>query len=214
MATVGNLFVNIKGNTSGLERSLKKARKKLSFFKHFSDAATASRDVEKFKQRQAAILRDPQAFGSTMQRFTPGFKKAQAGRASASAALGAARMGMFVGAAFAVVGVSIAAAAAVMRAGAKVQAATESDFEMFTAEGAMARVRKLMDRIEYVQRPEVRREQAYLAEQERWTMIAERQAYGEYGQMQKDIRLGLRELGAGFTSMMQGKHDRDYGAFN
>ncbi|MBO18881.1 hypothetical protein [Herbaspirillum sp.] len=213
MATVGNLFVNIKGNTSGLERSLKKARKKLSFFKHFSDAATASRDVEKFKQRQAAILRDPQAFGSTMQRFTPGFKKAQAGRASASAALSTARMGMFVGAAFATIGVSLAAAAAVMRAGAKVQAQTEADFQMFTAEGAMENVRKLMDRIAYVQRPEVRRRQQDLAEQERYAAHYEREAYGGYGTFGKEIKIGLRELGARFTLMMDGKTDREYGDF-
>ena len=213
MATVGNLFVNIRGNTSGLEKALGRAKKRLNFFHQWSSAKSARADVEKYRDRQRAILNDPNAFGSIMQRYTPGFQKAKLGEAKAAKALDAAQMGMFMNAAFATIGVTAAAVGFLIREGTKVQKTTEQDFETYTAAGAAGRVRKLLDRIQYVQRADVQQEQRVIQDMERTQLQRERDVYGPTGADWRAIGIDMRQMGSDIAGALTGRNSSLTGGF-
>lgn len=186
MATVGNLFVNIRGNTRGLEQSLKKAKEKLSAFKQLQKAGAARADLAKQTGRMRAM--EQQAFGSIFAKEGPQYKRASGLAKGARAAIGTAEMGAFVSAAFATIGVTAAAAGVVIRKAQAVQATTEEDFATFTATGAAIRNRELLDRIAFVRRPDVAEGQRQIAEDRRSIAQQERELYGDTGE-------GFRMLG-------------------
>ncbi len=222
MATVGNLFVNIKGNTRGLDVSLKQARSKLSRFQEFAGGFSAiskhreerrKLDMMRIQARGMKITpgepgswRRAEAMGSALSR-----QKGKVGAAGGAAS--AARMGMFVGAAFATLGVTAAAAGYLIREAGKVQATTEQDFETYTAAGAMGRVRKLMDRIEYVNRPEVQESQALTQELEREQLRRERDVYGEGGNFMRNFGIDMRQMGTDIAGAVTGRNSTLTGGF-
>jgi hypothetical protein len=224
MATVGNLFVNIKGNTRGLDVSLKQAKSKLSKFQQFAGGFAAIRKHREARSKLDVMLAQRRDIASRLYKGdasafeqAPGIgaaiRKQRPAIAAAGKAADAARMGMFVGAAFATLGVTAAAAGYIIREASKVQKTTEQDFETFTAAGAMGRVRKLMDRIEYVQRPEVQREQADIQEMERYQLRRERDVYGEEGAFFRGFGIDMRQMGTDIVGAVTGRNSTLTGGF-
>lgn len=222
MATVGNLFVNIKGNTRGLDASLKQARSKLSKFQEFAGGFSA---INKHREERRKL--DMMRIQARGMKITPGdagsWRRAEAmGSAlskqkgkvgAAGGAASTARMGMFVGAAFATLGVTAAAAGYLIREAGKVQKTTEQDFETYTAAGAMGRVRKLLDRIEYVQRPDVQQEQGTIQELEREQLQRERNVYGGTGADLRAFGIDMRQMGSDIVGAVTGRNSSLTGGF-
>tara|TARA_R100001463_G_scaffold88700_1_gene143472 strand:- start:7904 stop:8599 length:696 start_codon:yes stop_codon:yes gene_type:complete len=198
MATVGNLFVNIKGDASHLNKTVNQSKRKLSAFQSAAGIGGQMKGLEANKQRLAALQMKRSQTPSMLHRWTvdqgahkvanPAMVAMRAkegqikGQISAGGkAVDAAKMRMFMGAAFATLGVTAAAAGMVIRKASSVQAETEDDFATFTARGAMLKTAKLMDRIAYVNRPDVQREQAQISEDDRYNAARSREVFGDLG---------------------------------
>lgn len=197
MATVGNLFVNIRGDSSHLDRTVKESRSKLKGFKAFASSFSATREAQKARSRVDAFDRQKrrESFGSLIR--SPAEQRQRAGLVAkatkASSAADIAKMRLFTAAAFSTIGVSAAVAGTLIREAASTQRETEGDFEAFTAAGASQKVAKLLDRIAYVNRPDVQREQIKIAEDERYIAARKRETTGELGESLRVFGQGIRE---------------------
>lgn len=210
MATVGNLFVNIKGDASHLNKTVNQSKRKLSAFQSFAGIGGQMKGLEANRQRLAALQMKRAQTPSTFHQWTAGrgahkvanpamvAMRAKEGQikgqiAAGGKAVDAAKMRMFMGAAFATLGVTIAGAGMVIRKASSVQAGVEDDFANFTARGAILKTAKLMDRIAYVNRPDVQREQAQISEDDRYNAARSREAFGELGAGVRNFTQVLQE---------------------
>ena len=165
---------------------MKESRSKLKGFKAFTSSFSATKEAQKARSRVDDFDRQKrrESFGSLIR--SPAEERQRAGLVAkstkANAAADITKMRMFTGAAFATIGIGIAAAGAVIREASRVQKITESDFETYTAAGASQKVAKLLDRIAYVNRPDVLREQTKIAEDDRYLAARARETTGELGE--------------------------------
>lgn len=228
MATVGNLFVNIRGDATHLEKTVKKSKGTLAKFASqanligdaFRKTRIAFRDERQLAkmqgQRRSAmrlLQRTPEStgIGRFMQANPPTPQAIEAQRAGVrktGVAAKAAQMRLAVGGALAVLGVSIAAVSLLLSKASKVQNQTEEDFMAFTARGAALKNQMLMDRINYVQRADIQEQQADVVETERLQLSREREAFGEVGAAARDFGQEMRRA---FSDVFQAL--KDTGAF-
>jgi len=228
MATVGNLFVNIRGDATHLEKTVKKSKGTLAKFASnanlignaFRATAAQYRDQRQLATMQAErrsardlLQRTPESTG--IGRYmkadppTPQAIAAQkAGVKKTGVAASAAQMRLMVGGVLGVLGLSIAGLRMMMAAGAKVQARTEDDFMQFTARGAALKNQMLMDRIKYVQREDIQDQQADIVETERQQLSRERETFGGVGATFRDLGQEMRRMFSDVVGAVQ-----DSGAF-
>ena len=236
MATVGNLFVNIRGDATHLEKTVKKSKGTLAKFASNANLignafrATAAqyrdqRQLAKMQGKQRADMRafknDPDAdfhatasrvqtamFGERAEATAKAIAAQKAGVKKTGVAASAAQMRLMVGGVLGVLGLSIAGLRMMMTQGAKVQDQTESDFMQFTARGAALKNQMLMDRIKYVQREDIQDQQADIVETERQQLSRERETYGGAGASFRDFFQEIRRMGTDVVGAVQ-----DFGAF-
>ena len=232
MATVGNLFVNIRGDATHLEKTVKKSKGTLAKFASnanlignaFRATAAQYRDQMKLAEMQRIQRSDLSAarksdgvgfdvdvrrtmsanFGSSAQAIAA----QKAGVKKTGVAASAAQMRLMVGGVLGVLGLSIGALRMMMAAGAKVQARTEDDFMQFTARGAALKNQMLMDRIKYVQREDIQDQQADIVETERQQLSRERETFGGVGATFRDLGQEVRRGISDVVGAVQ-----DFGAF-
>ena len=227
MATVGNLFVNIRGDATHLEKTVKKSKGTLAKFASNANLignafrATAAqyrdqRQLAKMESKQRADMRafrkDPDAdFHATASRIqtamfgepAKAIAAQRAGMKKTGVAASAAQMRLMVGGVLGVLGLSIAGLRMLMSEGKKVQDQTESDFMQFTARGAALKNQMLMDRIKYVQREDIQDQQADLVETERQQLSRERETFGGLGATFRDLGQEFRRMKSDVVGAVQ-----------